>query len=167
MGLTIRGISKAKRITCDGNSEEDPDDCCEHDRATDFPFGRDGLRNGCYVPDLGGSCREFSLRYSEYSQWLQTLFVAQYGVGIEEVCKIHRRFNGQPFLELVNVANSSGGAAIGPKLSAKLLADFRASCRKIQKFFLEDLETAWMWDVYKDYRAVLRLASNNGFVSYW
>ncbi len=167
MGLTIRGISKAKRITCDGNSNEDPDDWCGHDQARDFPFGPDGLRKGCYIPDRGGRCREFSLRYSEYSQWLHGLFVAQDGVGIEEVCKIHRRFNGQPFLELLSMPNSSDGAAIGPKLSAKLLADFQTSSRKIRTSFRKDEDTAWMWNVYVEFRSVLRLASNNGFVSSW
>ena len=56
MSLSIRAISRAEFIICNGYVDEEAGECCDHDEATSFPLGREGLKPGCYVPGKAGVC---------------------------------------------------------------------------------------------------------------
>jgi hypothetical protein len=170
MGLSIRAISKAVFVECDGNATPgDPEgEACEHEATVhDFPLGQEGLKPGCYVPGKGGCLFSFEIAYSDYARWFDELYRMLYGVDANGVYRNVRHYRGKPFVEFVDVPSSSDGPTIGPKMSSKLHADFVAFARKARAHFLKNTESEWMWDVYRDFRRALKVASDGGFVCYW
>jgi hypothetical protein len=62
---------------------------------------------------------------------------------------------------------------MGAGTSAKLHADFAAYARTAKKYFARTNRVtgkklpAWMWETYREFRKLFKLASDGGFVSYW
>lgn len=166
MSLSIRAVSKAVHVDCDGHGADETE-CCTHDEALEFPLGREGLKAGCYVPKRGGKSFSFEVAYSEYALWMKELFQMVYGLDPDAAYVKFRRHRGKPFIELLDMPSTSDGQAIGPKTAAKLHADFVASASKARKYFLRNREMPWVWDMYRDFRKVFKIASDSGFVSYW
>ena len=168
--LSIRAISKAKFVECDGNaipgdSDGEP---CEHDTTVrSFPLGREGLKVGCYVVSKGSREFSFEIGYSHYARWFDELYRMLYGVDADGLCTKYRRHRGKPFIEFVDVPSLSQGDTIGPKTSTKLHGDFVAYARTARKYFTQGEDLAWMWDVYREFRKALKIASDGGFVCYW
>jgi hypothetical protein len=167
MSLSIRAISKARRVDCNGFVDEAAEEGCDHDEVGHFPTLRDGLKPGCYVPGKGGRSYSFEVWYKDYSDWMRELCRFALGAEWEEVCKHPRRFRGKPFVELMHFPYTSDGQAIGPRSSAKLHADFARFAVKAREHFLKDPGRAWMADLYRAFRKALKLAGDGGFVSYW
>jgi len=170
MGLSIRAISRAMFVECDGNAVPgDPDgEPCDHDATVrSFPLKREGLKSGCYVTGKGGRSFSFEIAYSHYARWFDELYQMVYGVDANGVYRDFRSYRGKPFVEFVNVPSSSDGPTIGPKTSAKLHGDFAAFARKAKKHFTQTEELAWMWEIYKDFRKAVKIASDDGLVCYW
>lgn len=163
MGLSIRAISKATPVKCDGG-ENCPD---EHEEIGSFPLRREGLKPGCYVAGEGGRSFYFGIPFSYYATFFGELYRMLYEVDADTVCKNFRRYRGKPFVEFVHVPSSSDGPTIGPKTSAKLHADFVAVARKARRHFTQTEDRAWMWEYYKDFRKAFKIASDGGFVCYW
>jgi hypothetical protein len=163
MALSIRAISKATAVECDGG-EDCPD---EHFEIGYFPLEAEGLQPGCHVAGKGGRSFSFEIGYSHYARWFDELYRLVFGVDANEVCKDFDRYRGRPFVEFVAIPSTSDGPTIGPITSAKLHADFVAWAAKARKHFTQDEERAWMWDVYRDFRKLFKIASDGGFVSYW
>lgn len=166
MSLSIRAIGKAKHIDCDGYGADETE-CCTHDEALEFPLGREQLKAGCYVPGKGGKSFSFEISHPGYALWIRELYQMVYGLDLDAVYVKFRRHRGKPFIELLDMRSTSDGQAIGPKMAAKLHGDFVAFASKARKHFVRDKEMPWMWDVYRDFRRVLKIASDGGFVSYW
>jgi hypothetical protein len=167
MSLSIRAISRAAFIECDGYVDEKAGAPCDHDEATWFPLGREGLKPGCYVREKGGESFSFEIGYPAYARWFDELYRMLYGVDANGVCGQFRRHRGQPFLEFVDVPSVSDGQAIGPKTAAKLHNDFVILAGTARKHFARTEDLAWMWDVYRDFRKLFKIASDAGFVCYW
>jgi hypothetical protein len=110
MGVDIVAVSRAVPIPCKG------DDSCDETHFTvgSYPKRRDGLKPGCYVKGKGG--REFGFRagsYIGYSDWRKTLCLLALGVVPQEVWEHPRRFQGKPFVELIDVLAHSRNWAFG------------------------------------------------------
>jgi hypothetical protein len=167
MSLSIRAISKAKIVECNGYVDEEAEVLCDHDEVGSCPNRRDGLKPGCYVPGKGG--RSFSLRiwYKDYGDWMRELCRFALGAEWEEVCEHPQRFRGKPFVELIDFPYSSDGQTIGARTSSKLHADFAGFAAKARRHFLKAPGLAWMWEVYRDFRKAFKIGSDGGFVSYW
>ncbi len=167
MALSIRAVSKAERVDCKGYPDGKPDECCDHYEVASLPLGREGLKVGCYVTGRGGRSFSFEIGYSDYARWFDELYRLVYGLDAKGVCGRFRRHRRKPFLELLDVGSTSDGQAIGPRTSAKLFGDFVAFAGRAGKYFTQDADLAWMWEVYRDFRRALRIASDDGFVAYW
>lgn len=170
MGFSIRAISKAKLIDCDGNAiPGDPgSEACEHDcTISEFPLGREKLKSGCYVPRKGGRKCSFEISYREYAVFFDELYRFVYGLDANELCQKYRRHRGRQFIEFVDGPSASQGEAIGPKMCAKLHSDFVEFAAQAKKHFNQHEDLVWMWDVYRGFKKLLKLASDDGFVCYW
>src|SRR5262245_2750298 len=131
MGLSIRAISKAQFVKCDGWVDEEAGESCDHDaQVGSFPLRREGLKPGCYIAGKGGRSFSFEIGYSAYARWFDELYRMLYGVDANGVYRNLRRYRGKPFVEFVGVPSSSDGPTIGPKMSSKLHADFVAFARE-------------------------------------
>ena len=168
MGLSIRAISRARFVECDGWADEEAGESCDHDaQVGSFPLRREGLKPGCYVPGKGGRSFSFEIGYSDYARWFDELYGMLYEVDANSVYRDVRRYRSKPFVEFVDVPSSSDGPTIGPKMAVKLHADFAAFARKAKRHFTQTEDRAWMWEIYKDFRKAFKIASDGGFVCYW
>ena len=168
--LSIRAISKAKFVKCDGNATpgDSDGDLCDHDAEIGhFPLGKEGLKRGCYIPGKKGREFSFEIGYSEYARFFEELYRMVYGVDANGVYKAHRRYQGKPFVEFVDVPCFSDGGTIGPRTCTKLHSDFVAFEIKARQHFTRSKKLAWMWDVYVHFERALGIASDAGFVCYW
>jgi len=136
MGIGITGISKAKRVLCSGEHVEGEDDDCLKEHLTiDAPArGRDGVKPGCYIAGRGGRETSLDFNYAAYDGWITRLSLMALGVEPDEVWRHPRRFRGKPFVELILVPDTGGGA-IGPVTSAKLYGDFAAFASKARRYY--------------------------------
>ncbi len=132
MGVDVVAISKARAVACQG------DEACDetHYGFGSYPKRNDGLKTGCYVVGKGG--RSFGFRAGSaagYNHWRRELSLLAVGVEPEEVWEHPRKFQGQPFVELIDFPDGVG-PSIGPKTSAKLHADFVYFASKAKRHFL-------------------------------
>jgi hypothetical protein len=91
--------------------------CCE-----DFRSRLDGLSEG-YYRRTSKAVHCYSRSYGGYGRFRDALSVAVHGVDSSAIYEREENYAGRPFVELLRFADNEG--AIGPKTSAKLLADFR------------------------------------------
>jgi hypothetical protein len=136
MGVDITGISKAKRVLCSGDYVEGEYDVClaEHYTVDVARRGRDGVKPGCYVMGPGGRGSSLRFSYAGYNRWIRRLSLMALGVEPEEVWHHPRRYRGKPFVELIQLPDTDGGA-IGPVTSAKLYDVFVAFASKARKYY--------------------------------
>lgn len=169
MGLSIRALSKATHVVCDGNAVpgDSDGDACDHETAQSFPLGREGLKCGCYVHGKGGREFSFELNCGGYARWFDELYLLLYEVDANGVDRLFRRHRGKPFVEFVDVPCTSDGQTIGPKMCAKLHGDFVAFAVKARKHLTRSEDLAWMWEVYRDFRKAFKIGSEGGLVCYW
>lgn len=167
MSQSIRAISRATFVDCNGFVDEEAGESCDHDEAAMFPLGREGLKPGCYVPGRGGRSFSFEIGYSAYAEWFDELYRLVYGMDANALCEKYRHHRGKPFIEFLDIPNLSEGDTIGLKTSTKLHGDFVAFAAKARKHFVQAENRAWMWDVYRVFRKAFKIASDRGFVCYW
>jgi hypothetical protein len=123
MALDITAFSRARFVApkADNDYEEHEEEHV-YVYAVDWPERLDGREPGWYAVD--GDAMHFRAgSYSGYNHWREQLCAAALGVHPKEVWEDPASFDGRPFVELINFADNEG--AIGPKTSAKLLADFQ------------------------------------------
>ena len=103
MGLSIRALSNATSVVCDGNAAAGDNDgeACEHETVRSFPLGREGLKRGCYTAGKGGREFSFELNYGGYSKWFDELYALLYRVDAEGASQLFHRHRGKPFIEFV------------------------------------------------------------------
>src|SRR5690606_39105293 len=94
MGLSIRAISKATFVDCNGYVDEAGGELCDHDEALQFPLGREGLKPGCHHPGKGGRSFSFEIGYSAYAQWFDELYQMLYGLDADGLLTHYRRHRG-------------------------------------------------------------------------
>jgi len=81
----------------------------------------EGLPAGWVTADFVDGFRAGS--YSGYNRWRRLLSKSVLGADADEVWENPRRFDGKPFVELIDFADNEG--CIGPIISAKLAKDFQ------------------------------------------
>ena len=183
MGVDIEAFSKVKPVKC-----TDSDECWE--KCIHLPVGdnADGLKPGCYVRRPGGKKAFLHFSYGGICAFMDELSILAFGVPRDEAGKHLRGYQGKPpFIELLFFAGMEG-ASIGPRTSAKLHADFVAFATRAKKHFVakkvsvpppvskrrkkvavdeaEDNVT-WMWQAYRDFRKIFKVASDKGVVSFF
>jgi hypothetical protein len=75
MGISITGMSKAKRVACSGEYVEGEYDVCLEEHLTiDAPSrGRGGVNPGWYVVSRGGRATGLEFNYDAYDGWIRRL----------------------------------------------------------------------------------------------
>lgn len=162
MGLDIQAFSRARFV-----APKAEDDYEEHEEehvyiySLDWPDRLDGREPGWYAVD--GEWMHFQAgSYSGYNRWREQLSEAALGVLPQAVWKDPDAFAGQPFVELINFADNEG--AIGPKTSAKLLADFQRNPDLPSK--VQDEPFDWFDRKYREWSEAFALAADDGFVRF-
>lgn len=157
MGLDIRAYSQCKFVAPQegGDYEAHEDEHVLIDGVS-FTDRLDGLPQGWYAVE--GVAYGFDAgSYSGYNVWREQLCRAALDVGPEEVWSDPDRFSGKPFVELIDFSDCEG--SIGPKTSAKLLADFVTHPDlpgTVVDGYFEDKYRAWQY--------AFTLAWQDGFV---
>lgn len=155
MGLDITAISKAVFVrSYDGDLDDGTRAIYSPAPGMNHLDGKpEGRYLGCTLRfDGGTSFRAGS--YSGYNHFRAALCRHFLACAPEVVWEEPERFDGKPFVELINFADNEG--AIGPVTSKKLAADFAAH--------------EWPADephyksVYDDFRRAFEHASDDGFV---
>lgn len=102
--------------------------------------------------------------YSGYNSWRDELARMAGWTGAKEVWTLGQEEDaGGPFFEIINFSDCEG--VIGPKISAKLSADFKANTDKAYAWAQEHSEdTGWFLEKYNDWSKAFELAADGGMV---
>lgn len=161
MGLHIRAYSRCRFVAPKTENDWDEhEDVHIYVHALDvFRDRLDGLAPGWYASE--GEYRHFHAgSYGGYNRWRDQLSRAALGVPASEVWGHFSRFAGRPFAELINFADNEG--TIGPRTSAKLLADFDADPALPTR--VADDPFDYFAEKYAEWRNAFALAADNGLV---
>ena len=161
MGLDIRAYSRCRFVAqrVDGDYDEHEDKHVLVYVLDAFLERLDGKPQGWYAVD-GESAHFHAGAYGGYNRWREQLCEAALGVHPKIVWDDPERFAGRPFVELINFADNEG--AIGPKTSAKLLADFSQHPDLPGQVDNEPFD--WFERKYWEWHKGFALAADAGFV---
>lgn len=99
--------------------------------------------------------------YSGYNAWRNELSLMANGVSAEQLWNEREKRQGAPFYELIDFSDCDG--AIGAKVSATLLRDFKQHRAKIHKKMTElhgEQHAARFFYVYVEFTQALEIASD-------
>lgn len=171
MGLDISVFCDIKKIEPQP-SREYYGDGAYLDQHPYFKKQADGIESGWYSYESSYGFRAGS--YGGYNQWRESL-ASLVGLSPEEIWQSADKFDGKPFVELINFPDCEG--VIGPQTSAKLLKDFKDfedKAKEVRMYGDTDEEgkplDEWMlnyfYNKYQEWMKAFELASNNGAVSF-
>ncbi len=113
----------------------------------------DGKLEGRYTGEQFHYFRAGS--YGGYNEWRDWLSITFLGVSPDEIWKDPDKFEGKPFVELINFGDNEG--TIGPITSAKLAKDF-------QNHAVDFHSDEWFAGKYHEWQKAFEMASDDGFV---
>lgn len=132
---------------------------------SDYAAHLAGLQPGLYARTPETQVHDFRVGpYSYYNGWRRHLCRFALGVPQEEVWVLPYRFQGQPFVELINFTDCDG--RIGTTVAAKLAQDFRSHFARAEAFAhtLTTMED-WML-IYVDFLTAFELAAQDGALAF-
>lgn len=98
--------------------------------------------------------------YSYYNEWRELLCRFALGVEPKTVWDNLARFAGGPFVELIHFTDCDG--CIGPRVAAKLLADFRTHAARAEQFATLLPDDIDFLGNYRDFTRAFELAAQDG-----
>lgn len=119
----------------------------------------DGVSEQWMVGNYSGSFRAGS--YGGYNAWRAWLCKATLNVEPREVWSNPNRFEGKPFIELIDFADNEG--CIGPKTSAKLAEDFMNSRSQLENHDSTDEHDMTLYD---EWAKAFGVAAGSGCVEF-
>lgn len=169
MGLDISVVSNLNFVC--SRDELSDEECDQHHddyvflfAHPDFEAQADEMETGFYTGEYEEGFRAGS--YGGYSRFREELCKAMLDVDPVEVWNNPNRFNGIPFVELINFSDCEG--TIGPQTSAKLYWDFKEHLEKAEKLFTSDYDGYdYLLETYKNFMNAFEIAgSKNGAVQF-
>jgi len=179
VGLDVTAVSQAAPFYLglpDSEAEQGPPELDLHEYIAIFTDDAgermDGYAPGYYrVRGKRVSFRAGS--YSGYNWWRRHLCRMALGAEPETVWRDTERYQGQPFVELIDFSDCEG--CIGPLTSKKLAGDFAAHASRAEAYARKhgpgrttasgpEVVDPWWLEAYRKWQEAFALAADQGFV---